>query len=68
MFQEKLILDLQIIDVRTWIINVSVADTSRIMGGGGGGRGRNFQHVCLRCPFKICESFKYYAWYIKFIV
>ena len=29
-----------------------VADTSRNIGGGGGGR--NFQHVCLRCPFKIC--------------
>ena len=20
------------------------------------------------CPFKICESFKYNAWYIKFVV
>ncbi len=30
--------------------------------------GRNFQHVCIRCPFKISESFKYNAWYIKFIV
>ena len=28
-----------------------VADTSRNIRGGG----RNFQHVCLRCPLKICE-------------
>ena len=34
-----------------------------ILGGGG-----NFQHLCLRCPYKICESFKYNAWYIKFFV
>ena len=40
---------------------VSVADTSRNIGGEGGAR--NFQHVCLRCPFKICESFKYNAWH-----
>ena len=38
-------------------IREAVADTSRNIGGGG--RGRNFQHVCLQCPFKICESFKY---------
>ncbi len=30
--------------------------------------GRNFQHVCLRCLFKICKSFEHIAWYIKFIV
>ena len=36
-----------------------VADTSRNIGG------RNCQHVCLRCPFKICKSFKYNAWYIN---
>ncbi len=29
-----------------------MADTSRNIGGEGGG-GRNFQHVCLRCPFKV---------------
>ncbi len=38
-----------------------VADTSGNIGGGGGGRGRNFQHICLWCRFKICESFKYNA-------
>ena len=42
----------------------TVVDTLQNIGGGGG----NFQHVCLQCPFKICESFKYNAWYIKFIV
>ena len=26
---------------------------------GEGGGGQNFEHVCLRCLFKICESFKY---------
>ncbi len=41
---------------------LTVVDTSRNIGG------QNFQHVCLRCLFKICESFKYNAWYIKFIV
>ena len=34
--------------------SASVADTSR-----------NFEHVCLRCPFEICESFKYNAWYMS---
>ncbi len=28
--------------------------TLREISGGGG----DFQHVCLRCPFKICESFE----------
>ena len=42
-----------------------MADTSQNIGGEGGGR--KFQHVCLRCPFKICESFKYNGWYINAI-
>ncbi len=29
------------------------------------GLGAKFQHVWLWCRFKICESFKYSAWYIS---
>ena len=46
---------------------ITVADTSRITerGGGGGGGGQNFS-TCM--PSVCIESFKYNAWYIKFIV
>ena len=42
----------------------AVADTSRNIGGGGGGGGFS---TCMPSVsvFKICESFKYNAWYIK---
>ena len=49
------------------VVRSSGGHFAKYLGGGGGG-GQNFQHVCLRCPFKICESFKYNAWYIKLIV